>query len=331
MDAHATRRLDLFREQGSPKPLTADMVGTTLLCKPLTLNDMKQFKNLLSILLAFMIVLPLAAQEERTIKRKVAIGRFSNETQYAKGLFYDKENDPMRKQALDILSSKLAASGKFILLEREDLDILVNEAGADMNKIGADYIILGSITEFGRKTEGEQKVFSSTKTQTVEAGVSIRLVEASTGLIIYSDEAKGFAETSTKQTMGLGGSAGYDATLSDKAISSALSQLVENIINKCMDKPWKSYILSVEDGTYIISGGASQGLVAGDKFTVYKKGKVVKNPQTGMNVELPGTKTGEITIISSFGDTPETELSFCSYEGDAIDLENLVNYYIMDK
>ena len=292
---------------------------------------MKSMKQLLSILFMLLMVLPSIAQEERTIKRKVAIGRFSNETQYAKGLFYDKENDPMRKQALDILSSKLAASGKFILLEREDLDILVNEAGADMNKIGADYIILGSITEFGRKTEGEQKVFSSTKTQTVEAGVSIRLVETSTGLIIYSDEAKGFAETSSKQTLGLGGSAGFDATLSDKAISSALSQLVENIINKCMDKPWKSYVLSVEDGTYIISGGASQGLVAGDKFNLYKKGKTVKNPQTGMNIELPGVKMGEVTVVTSFGDTPETELSFCSYEGEAIDAANLSNYYIMDK
>ena len=292
---------------------------------------MKPIRMLLSVMLALFITLPLTAQEERTIKRKVAIGRFSNETQYAKGLFYDKENDPMRKQALDILSSKLAASGKFIFLEREDLNILVNEAGADMNKIGADYIILGSITEFGRKTEGEQKVFSSTKTQTVEAGVSIRLVEATTGLIIYSDEAKGFAETSTKQTMGLGGSAGYDATLSDKAISAALSQLVENIINKCMNKPWRSYILSVEDGNYIISGGASQGIVTGDKFTLYKKGKTVKNPQTGMNVELPGTKMGEVTVQTSFGDTPETELSFCSYEGEAIDVENLSNYYIMDK
>ena len=292
---------------------------------------MKPIKKILSILLVLLIGLPLVAQEERTIKRKVAIGRFSNETQYAKGLFYDKENDPMRKQALDILSSKLAASGKFILLERDDLDILVKEAGADMNKIGADYIILGSITEFGRKTEGEQKVFSSTKTQTVEAGVSIRLVEAATGLIIYSDEAKGFAETSSKQTLGLGGTAGYDATLSDKAISAALSQLVENIINKCMDKPWKSYVLSVEDGTYVISGGASQGLVVGDKFTLYKRGKTVKNPQTGMNVELPGVKMGEVTIISSFGDTPETELSFCSYDGEAIDAENLNNYYIMDK
>ena len=98
-----------------------------------------------------------------------------------------------------------------------------------------------------------------------------------------------------------------------------------------MDKPWKSYILSVEEATYIISGGASQGLAAGDTFNVYKKGKVVKNPLTGMNVELPGTKTGVITIQSSFGDTPETELSFCSYEGEILDVENLMNYYIMDK
>lgn len=301
----------------------------------LTINDdiMKLFAKfpvILAVLIMVFAPMSISAQD-KTIKRKVAIGRFSNETQYAKGLFYDKDNDPMRKQALDILSSKLASSGKFILLERDDLDVLVAEAGEGMNKIGADYIILGSITEFGRKAEGQQRVFSSTKTQTVEAGVSIRLVEAATGLIIYSDEAKGFAETSTKQTMGIGGTAGFDATLSDKAISAALSQLVENIINKCMDKPWRSYILSVEDGSYIISGGASQGLSSGDSFNVYKKGKVVKNPQTGMNIELPGQKIGAVSVLMSYGDTPETEISFCSYSGEEIDLENLGNYYISDK
>lgn len=291
-----------------------------------------KIKHLLIFLLSICVTFPLSAQDEqRTIKRKVAIGRFSNETQYAKGLFYDKDNDPMRKQALDILSSKLASSGKFILLEREDLDLLVAEAGEDMKKIGADYIILGSITEFGRKNEGQQKVFSSTKTQTVEAGVSIRLVESATGLIIYSDEAKGYAEITTKETLGVGGKAGYDATLSDKAISAAISQLVENIINKCMDKPWRSYILSVEDGTYIISGGASQGLAANDRFNVYKKGKSVKNPQTGMMIELPGSKVGEVTVISSIGDTPETEISFCSYSGEDLDLTKISeNYYIME-
>lgn len=285
---------------------------------------------LLALMAAFMAV-PVSAQDEKTIKRKVAIGRFSNETQYGKGLFYDKENDPMRKQAMDILSSKLAASGKFILLERDDLDIIVSEAGEGMDKINADYIILGSITEFGRKVEGEQKVFSSSKTQTVEAAVSIRLVEVSSGLIIYSDEAKGFAETTTKKSLGVGGTAGFDATLSDKAISAALSQLVENIINKCMDKPWRSYLLSAEDGAYIISGGASQGLSAGDCFNVYRKGKIVKNPQTGLNIELPGTKIGTITILQSMGETPESEISICSYEGEPINTEDLINYYISDK
>lgn len=291
----------------------------------------KLLKHAIIFLLAMLCTIPSYAQDEKTIKRKVAIGRFTNETQYAKGLFYDKENDPMRKQALDILSSKLAASGKFILLERDDLDVLMAEAGSSMNKIGADFIILGSITEFGRKAEGQQKVFSSTKTQTAEAGVSIRLVEAATGLIIYSDEAKGYAETTTKQTMGIGGSAGYDATLSDKAISAALGQLVENIINKCMDKPWRSYFLSVEDGSYIISGGVSQGLASGDNFTVYKKGKTVTNPQTGMKIELPGTKVGIVSILQSIGDTPETEISFCSYDGEELDVNSLENYYISDK
>ncbi len=293
---------------------------------------MKRFAKLLALAMSLLVVLPSYSQPvEKTIKRKVAIGRFSNETQYAKGLFYDKDNDPMRKQALDILSAKLAASGKFILLEREDLDVLLAEAGKDMDKIGADYIILGSITEYGRKNEGRQKLFSSTKTQTVEAGVSIRLVEASTGLIIYSDEAKGYAETSSSTTLGLGSTAGYDATLSDKAISAALSQLVENIIYECMDQPWKSYILAVQDGSYIISGGASQGLAEGDSFSVYRKGRVVKNPQTGVDVELPGDLVGKVTVVSMTGATPETEISFCSYEGEPLAEDRLGDYYIMDK
>ena len=45
-------------------------------------------------------------KDEPVLKRKVAIARFSNETQYAKGAFYDKENDPIGKQALDILSTE---------------------------------------------------------------------------------------------------------------------------------------------------------------------------------------------------------------------------------
>lgn len=288
-------------------------------------------KKIMLWVAALLIVASSIGQNDKTLKRKVAIGRFTNETQYGKGIFYDRDNDPMRKQALDILSAKLAASGKFILLERDGLEELVAEAGADMQKIGADYVILGSITKFGRKVEGDQRVFSSTKTQTVEAGVSIRLVEVASGLIIYSDEASGYAETSSKTTLGIGGTAGFDATLSDKAISAALSQLVENIINKCMDKPWRGYVLAVEDGNYIISGGKTQGITEGARFQLMKKGKMVNNPQTGMKIELPGTKMGILTVTACIGDTPETEISFCSYDGTAIDTDKLMDYYISEE
>ena len=268
----------------------------------------------------------------KVIKRKVAIGRFSNETQYAKGIFYDKENDPMGKQALDILSAKLAASGKFILLERGDLASLLEEAKKSDNglaTIGADYMIIGSVTEFGRKNVGKSGVFSSTKSQIVEAAVAIRLVDVSTGLIIYSDEGKGSAELTTRTTMGVGGKADYDATLSDKAISEAIGQLVENIINKCTSKPWRSYFLSYDSDAQLIAGGASQGIKVGDTFSVKTKGKKVKNPQSGMMIELPGKYVGKVTVTAMGGDTPETEYSFVTFDGaSAIDSEKLGDYYI---
>jgi curli biogenesis system outer membrane secretion channel CsgG len=273
-------------------------------------------------------------QDDYSLKRKVAIARFSNETQYAKGIFYDKENDPMGKQALDILSTKLASTGKFILLERQDMDKIIEElkiAGNQASqKIGADYLIIGSVTEFGRKNVGDVNAFSRTKTQTVEAGVSIRLVDVSSGQIIYSEEAKGEAETTNKTVMGLGERTDYDATLSDKAISVAISKLVENIINNCMNRPWKAYFLTYDDNGIIISGGKSQGLKIGDTFEVVEKGKVIENPQTGMKMELPGKTIGKVKIDFVGGETPESEFSMVSFTEGSIDKQNLSNYYIKE-
>ncbi len=270
--------------------------------------------------------------EGMVLKRKVAIGRFTNETQYAKGIFYDKENDPMGKQALDILSAKLAASGKFLLLERNDLATLLEECqknGGGSATIGADYMIIGSITEYGRKNTGKNGVFSSQKTQTVEAAVSLRLVDVSTGLIVYSDEAKGSAQLTSKTTLGVGGSAGYDATLSDKAISEAIGQLVENIINKCTDSPWKTYIISCDGDATLIAGGKSQGIKEGMTFAIKTKGKKVKNPQTGIMINLPGKQVGTAKVVSTGGDTPETEYSFVELSTtEKIDSNNMLNFVI---
>lgn len=249
------------------------------------------------------------------LKRKVAIARFTNETRYGQSFFVDKNNDKIGKQAMDILSTKLFQSGKFIMLERADLSKVDKEL-----KMGhrakldnsADYLILGSITEFGRKETSDVGVFSRVKTQEAFAKVHIRIVDVSTGLIIYSEEGKGTSFSEEGTVMGVGGKAGYNGQLNDKAIDAAISDLTSNIIENMLDKPWKGYILGYEDGNLITSGGKSQNINIGDKFDVYKKGKQVKNPQTNMMISLPGKKIAAIEIVATMGNTPDTEVSLAT-------------------
>ena len=130
--------------------------------------------------------------------------------------------------------------------------------------------------------------------------------------------------------MGIGETADFDATLSDKAISVAISKLVENIINNCMNRQWKSYFLSNDENGIIISGGKSQGLKIGDVFEVSEKGKSVKNPQTGMMMELPGKIVAKVKIDFVGGENPQNEFSMVSFTEGTIDKKNLNNYLIKE-
>jgi curli biogenesis system outer membrane secretion channel CsgG len=253
--------------------------------------------------------------EPNGLKRKVAIGRFTNETRYGQSFFLDQNNDKIGKQAMDILSSKLFQTGKFVMLERADLSKIEKEIEIGNSKKldnAADYLILGSITELGFKEVSDVGLFSRVKKQEMSAKVHIRIVDVSTGQIIYSEEGKGTAFSEAGTIMGVGGKAGYDGQLNDKAIEASISDLASNIIENMLDKPWRGYILGYEDGNFIISGGKSQNIKEKAIFDVFQKGKQVKNPQTNMMISLPGKKIGSIEILATMGDTPETEVSLAA-------------------
>lgn len=261
-----------------------------------------------------------AKQQPTGLKRKVAIGRFSNETRYGQSFFIDSEGERIGKQAMDILSAKLFETGKFILLERADLDKIQKELAMGESpklKSTADYLILGSITEFGRKEVSDVGMFSRVKKQEVTARVYVRIVDVSTGEITYAESGKGTAYSEAGTVMGVGDKAGYDAQLNDKAIDAAISDLASNIIENMLDKPWRGYILGYEEGSFIISGGKSQNVKPGMEFDVMLEGKKVKNPQSGMMITLPGKKLAGITVTATVGDSPENEVSLATLsEGD---------------
>jgi curli biogenesis system outer membrane secretion channel CsgG len=267
------------------------------------------------------------------LKRKVAIARFTDETKNSNSIFVDKSFDNIGKQAADILSARLSNSGQFIMLERDDLDKVKNEQaleGVKSQLVGDVFLIVGSISEFGRKTTSETGIFSRNKIQQAIATVNVRLIDTTTGQIVFSEEGSGEARAEANTTLGVGERAAFDSTLNDKAISAAISKVVSDLMENLLNSPWKAYLIAEQDGQYIMTGGASQGIASGDEFTILQKGKKIKNPQTGFMIELAGKKIATATVALLSG-TGNNEISIVSLDTPLPAQTDLAQLVVMEK
>ncbi len=280
-----------------------------------------------------------AAQKEvstpaqKTYKRKIAIVRFTNETTYGRSLLLDKDLDRIGKQTSDMLASRLIQSGKFLIFERSDLNKLLEEqktSSVANALVGVDAVIAGSVTEFGRSVTGESGFLSSTKIQTAKAKVDIRLIDIKTGHAFFSAIGAGTATTESSETFGYGNKAAYDATLNDKVISSAISDVIDKLVSSLEKRPWRTDILNIDGEQIFISGGTQQGLKVGDLLNVMKPGKSITSKQSGFNVALPSTKVGSIKIISFFGDDETTEGSICKLIEGHVDNSMIGDLYVAE-
>ena len=291
--------------------LYALLIGSLLLLLQGCTTSTKPVVN--SIPSAAVISPTLQQPPQKALKRKVAIARFSNETRHNSGLLLNENNDRVGKQAMDILSTRLTQTGQFLMLERADLDKISAEkkfAGLITKNIGADYLIVGSVSEFGRSTSSEVGVFSRNKIQTAKATVNVRLVDVKTGQIIFAQEGSGNATTEANTVLGVGTRAGYDAALDDQALSAAISKLVSNLSENLLNQPWQAYLIGESQGYFVMTGGPSQGIKVGDRFLVQKQGAQVQNPQTGMMIQLPGTQVATIEVATLSGQGND-EVALC--------------------
>jgi curli biogenesis system outer membrane secretion channel CsgG len=214
-----------------------------------------------------------------TLKRKIALGRITNETNYGRSLLRDPHGDPLGKQVTDLMSKALTESGAYLVFERPDITRVIAESqltGNKLNLIGVDALIVGSLTEFGRKTLGESGFVSSSKRQVAFAKVDIRLVDTKTGHVFFAASGSGEASTETASTFGFGSRAAYDGTLNDAAIRQAVGDAVNRLNNELSNRPWETFILKAEGNRVFIGGGKSQGIKAGMTFSVQTKGEKIK-------------------------------------------------------
>lgn len=274
----------------------------------------------------------LKVPELKSYKRKIAVDRFTNETIYGRSLLRDGDLDPLGKQASDMLMSRLIASGKFLILERPDLEKIKREQVFidKTNIIGSDELILGSVTEFGRFTAGQVGFLSTTKKQIARAKVEIRLVDVRTGHAFFSATGSGEANTESGEIAGYGSRADYDATLNDRAIAAAISDVLNEIVSKLEERPWRTDILKIENNKVFISGGKHQGIKNGDILSIMKEGQVVKSQQSGFEVSLPPTEIGKLRVIGQFGDSETNEGSVCEIINGSFVNEPVENLFVSE-
>ena len=174
----------------------------------------------------------------------IAVGKFDNRSDYMRGIFSDGV-DRLGGQAKTILITHLQQTNRFTVLDRDNMSEAQREAAIKnqkQNLKGADYLITGDITEFGRKEVGDQQLFGILgrgKSQVAYAKVSLNIVNVADSQVVYSVQGAGEYTLSNREIIGFGGTSGYDATLNGKVIDLAMREAVNNLVRAIDSGQWK--------------------------------------------------------------------------------------------
>lgn len=165
----------------------------------------------------------------------VSVGKFDNRSSFMRGVFTDGV-DRLGSQAKTTLIAHLQQSQRFNVLDRENLSETKQEAQFQARSQaikGADYVVTGDISEFGRKDVGDVQLFGILgrgKTQVAYAKVTLNVVNSMTSEIVFSARGAGEYELSNREVVGFGGTAGYDATLNGKVLDLAMREAVNTLV-----------------------------------------------------------------------------------------------------
>jgi curli biogenesis system outer membrane secretion channel CsgG len=177
-------------------------------------------------------------------KNPISVGKFDNRSTFLRGLFSDGV-DRLGSQAKTILVTHLQQSNRFVVLERENMSEIQQEAklrNKEQNLKGAQFVLTGDITEFGRKETGDQQLFGILgrgKTQVAYSKVSINVVNVLTSEVIFSVQGAGEYALSNREIIGFGGTAGYDSTLNGKVLDLAIREAVNRLVEGVERGAWK--------------------------------------------------------------------------------------------
>jgi curli biogenesis system outer membrane secretion channel CsgG len=173
----------------------------------------------------------------------IAVGKFDNRSTYLRGLFSDGV-DRLGGQAKTILIGHLQDTGRFQVLDRDNLEEIAREAqfsGKRQQIKGAEFTITGDVVEFGRKETGDTQLFGilgEGKKQVAYSKVTLNVVDVGTSQVMYSVSGAGEYALSNREVLGFGGTASYDSTLNGKVLDLAIREAVDRLVEGLQSGRW---------------------------------------------------------------------------------------------
>ncbi len=196
---------------------------------------------LVGALVAAAIAPNLVSAADKSTKPKIAVLEFKNK---ADNQWWFRGG---AEAAQDVFVTELVKSGKFRVVEREQLEALMAEKNLTLSGdvdpkqaikvgklLGVNYLLTGAVTEYGVTEKGAHGSgigglpgFSVGK-KTFVAAMNARLIETSTGEILWADEARA-EESSSKVSVGGFGGGVDDERMFDKVMKPCIQQLTASL------------------------------------------------------------------------------------------------------
>jgi curli biogenesis system outer membrane secretion channel CsgG len=269
---------------------------------------------------ATLLVLALCAASMAAFAQKprIAVLKIRNESQYGHGR--------LGPSIEDWLVEKLVQSGQFRVVERKELESILAEqelslSGAVDDKtavqvgkvLGCQLVVMGAVTDFSiRKSGGEAffKLGVDVGKTTAEGTLSLRLVNTTTGEILYTGSESGSDSFGKVRIAGIGGGTDWDESQARKIFQPAVDRLSQRIVQSVEGLKEglgsaalvSGKVAKVGDGKAYINLGSTDGIREGQQFGLFRVGETITDPDTGKILGQEKTRIGTLTVTKVVGE-----------------------------
>ncbi|MFH1943460.1 MAG: CsgG/HfaB family protein [bacterium] len=262
------------------------------------------------------------------LKKRVAVFTFEDKTEHRWHWWNGK---PPGEGMADMLTTELVKSGKYVVIERQELSKILDEqrlgqaglvtaqSAAEMGKLlGVELAIMGAVTEFGWSSGGTggrvKGIGVGVKKEEATVAIDVRFVNTSSGEILAAENVRKEKSASgiriSTPKVSFNNQNDFDNSLVGKATREAVEAILGLIDVQMEQLPWEGKIILVQGTSVYIKPGSDGGVNVGDVFTVYSKGQALIDPDTGLSLGSEETKVGtiEVTSIVSGGKAAKADI-----------------------